>query len=113
MRLLKEAVVNERMRPDLSSMTWEANVLLEKVFVYVIREFIHRNNYKTQTAYASASKKGGGERPFDDVLDKLRENTKELIPVFSGTEASYIAAYKNKKELGSEEYGTTYAFDDP
>jgi serine/threonine protein kinase len=119
LHLLKEAVVKQRLRPVLPQ-TWRANVLLDKIFVHIIREFIHRNNRRTaKEVSGGAVRKGRRSRRSGDLFDSVMNHvTKEAgfdeaIPVSSGSEKSCIAAYANKTELGRGEYGTTYAFDDP
>jgi tRNA A-37 threonylcarbamoyl transferase component Bud32 len=112
--LLKEAVVKQRLRPVLPE-TWRTNVLLDKIFVHIIREFIHRNNRRTArpTEYS-----GGGRRTrrSGELFARVMEDVKKFgqtEPVLSGSEKSCIAAYKEKRELGRGEYGTTYSFVDP
>lgn len=133
LELLKEAVVKQRLRPVLPE-TWRANVLLDKIFVHIIREFIHRNNRRTANQVSggggggrdvNASAAGGAGRKvrrsrrsddlFTSVMNHVTEGSsfQQTIPVFSGSEKSCIAAYENKRELGRGEYGTTYSFDDP
>lgn len=121
--LLKDAVVKQRLRPVLPE-SWKANVLLDKIFVHIIREFIHRNNRRTakQGSEGAPGTTGGGgkrarrSRRSDDLFDRVMDDVhrfEETIPVYSGSEKSCIAAYRNKRELGRGEYGTTYAFDEP
>lgn len=131
--LLREAVTSGAGRPAPAS-EWKYDPLLDKIFVMIIREFVHRNNYATRksesrrnsgsarasgtgrasgSARRSKTTRGGGAAEFRTVLGNLRAVASETIPVHSGSEQSCIAAYKNKKELGSGKNGTTFAFDAP
>ena len=121
LELLKEAVVKQRLRPVLPE-SWRANVLLDKIFVHIIREFIHRNNRRTAKQDSSGPPVAGGaerkerrSRRSGKLFQRVMEDVKKFqhaSPVLSGSEKSCIAAYREKSELGRGEYGTTYSFVD-
>jgi serine/threonine protein kinase len=109
---LKQAVVKQKKRPSIPD-AWNKNLLLDKIFVHIIREFIHRNNYRTRTRTGTRTKASRGGAGVGLVMDGLERISSEIIPVSSGSESSCVAAFKNRVVLGTGEYGTTYSYDDP
>jgi hypothetical protein len=63
---LRLAVVDGKRVPK-PVQSWEFNFLLDRLFVHIIREFLHRNR--------GSSQRGGGKQAFDDVMSGLKRDT--------------------------------------